>query len=86
MSISPNSVEEVSSSPFATVTRSVTKAISNNPAKSLFYVGLGILIICLPFGVVFPHTYYGVLSLLGFIHLCQFALEERDKRKSHANN
>ena len=64
----------------------VFKAVNENPAERLFYFGIALLLVGLPFKVEFPLAYYGVLALLGFILICRFALSKSAdiKKEDHA--
>lgn len=87
MSLSASdTTKEIKETPL-TATRAFTSRVlhsfNEDPAERLFYFGLALLIVGLPFGVSFPLIYYGVLALLGCILICRYAIKQHAE-KDHA--
>lgn len=61
------------------VANSTFYSIKKNPAETLFYFGLALLLIGLPAGIVFPVQYYATIGILGGLMVAN-SLEVKNKK------
>lgn len=88
MSIGPSSKaqKETSITSMKVVASGMIHSLRKDPAPSLFYFGIALLLVGLPLNVIFPSTYYGVMILLAAILAGRWYANRQiePKKKSHA--